>query len=206
MVTARIRRFTRLESGIALTEGLIVFPLMLLAIIVLIELGYMVTQWNFAAKGMQLAARKLVVSAPVVDPVAFNATFNPAAQAGGTVTPINGQSMTCTGYQCNRDMMDYLVEGGTAPSTWPGLRNYFLTSPKLTPQDVTVTYTQTGLGYFGRPSGPVVTVRLNVSRATESPLPFLGALLNMSGFTLPPMTVTVTSEDLCSGNDRENCG
>ena len=61
--------------------------------------------------------------------------------------------------------------------------------------NVVVTYRVSGLGYYGRPSGAVVTIRMEVQNITFD-LPILGALLGLDDVTIPAMPVTVTSEDL----------
>src|SRR5439155_4427226 len=63
--------------------------------------------------------------------------------------------------------------------------------------NVVVVYTQTGLGYAGRPGGPVPTITVSLKN-----LPFrfffLGSLIGFDNVEIPAMTTTITGEDLSS--------
>ena len=199
------------ESGVALTEALIVMPIMVLAVAVCVEFTHVMYQWNSAAKAMQLGVRKLIVSDPVtVTPVNWNipSLLTPAAQAFDPFfldpalsgpDPISADpsvQLVCgaglpAAPACDADKMDRLVNGR---GVWPGLKAYY---PSIEISDIRVTYERSGLGYNGRPTGPVVTVRLDMLGAPIG-LPFLGGFLGMAGFIFPPFTVTATSEDLIS--------
>ncbi len=61
--------------------------------------------------------------------------------------------------------------------------------------NVLVTYELSGLGYYGRTQGAVVTIRMEVQDITFD-LPILGALLGLDDVMIPAMPVTITSEDL----------
>jgi hypothetical protein len=196
------------ESGVALTEALIVMPIMVLAVAVCVEFTHVMYQWNSAAKAMQLGVRKLIVSDPVtvtpanwIDPNLpdFDPFFLDPALSGPDPIPANAAVQLVCGAgaaaACDADKMDRLVNGN---GVWPGLRAYY---PSIELSDIRVTYERSGLGYNGRPTGPVVTVRLDLF-AGPIDLPFLGGLLGMAGFIFPPFTVTATSEDLitCPGS------
>ncbi len=196
MVRLRSGRLARSEEGSALTEGLLVLPIMFLAFAVIVEFGMMVFQWNMAAKSMHLAVRKLVVSDPAT--TNFDTVFAFDASRGGQlidadatiVSQCDGDATTAIP-DCNAGVMDRLVNGAGGPA-WPGLSAYF---PSIKPEHVHISYEQSGLGYEGRPLGPVVTVRLQINRAAVD-LPVLGGLFDVLEIGFPPFTVTATSEDL----------
>jgi Flp pilus assembly protein TadG len=182
MVMRFVRAFRRSDSGVALTEGLIVFPIVVLAVSVCIEFGYVVYQWNTAAKAMQLGVRKLVVSQPVIPNFGciFASSSDPAA--AGQPVDADGTSVSCgagTSQACDAAQIARLNLARF------GIQN----------NQIRVTYQRSGLGYNGRPEGAVVTVRMDVIRAAIN-LPVVGALLRTAGITFPPFTVTATSEDL----------
>ena len=200
MVTERRKvGFFSAESGVALTEALIVMPIMVLAVAVCVEFTHVMYQWNSAAKAMQLGARRLIVSDPVTTDffAIFDPYFSDTTAASGLLIPADSSvQSTCSGAanDCVAGRLDWLVNGGGAGTTWPGLKAYY---PSIETTDIIVTYELSGLGYNGRPTGPVVTVRLDMAGAPIG-LPFLGGFLGIAGFTFPPFTVTATSEDLCS--------
>ena len=57
-------RFAADTDGVTFVEGLLVFPIMVLAISVCVEFGYAMYQMNMAAKAMELGVRRLIVSEP----------------------------------------------------------------------------------------------------------------------------------------------
>jgi hypothetical protein len=195
-----LRRFRKSQSGVALTEGLIVFPIMVLAISVLFEFGNMMYQWNAAAKAMQLGVRKLVVSNPVAP--SFTTAFDINDTPGELINANAGITASCgagTGVVCNANFMSRLTDG-TAGSRWPGLEPFFR---GFRAEDVRITYELSGLGYQGRPYGPVVTVRMELIRDNRD-FPILGRLMTGLGIAFPRMTVSETTEDLTSCQPRCN--
>lgn len=183
------------QDGGALTEGLVVFPIMVFAVSTCIEFGFLLHQWNLGAKAMQMGVRKLVVTEPVTsdfdDVFAFNDDLG-----GDLITANSGVISTCgagTNTTCNAQIMQRIVSGGIGDA-WPGLVGFF---PDLSVDDIRVTYELNGLGYQGRPGGPIVTVRMEIDR-DPSNLPITGMIFNMLDITFPAFAVTATSEDLQS--------
>ena len=187
------------EYGVALAEALIVFPIMTLAVAVCMEFTFVMYQWNSAAKAMQLGVRRLIVSDPVTTGNLFRDTFASDPTKGGELIPADSTVKLVCGANaapCDADMLDWLLDGAGAGTMWRGLNAYY---PSIEASDIRVTYERSGLGYHGRPTGPVVTVRLEMV-AGPTNLLFLGFFLDIASFTFPPFTVTATSEDLCSAS------
>ncbi len=186
------------ESGTSLTEGLILFPVMILAISVCVEFGFLLHQWNMGAKAMQMGVRKLVVSEPVTSD--FDQVFAFDEELTGELMTANADiKSSCgagTANSCDSALMQRIVFGGVG-ANWRGLNAYF---SNLAVEDIRVTYELNGLGYHGRPNGAVVSVRMELDRSA-SDLPITGALLNFLNIRFPPFSVTATSEDLqsCAG-------
>jgi hypothetical protein len=69
--------------------------------------------------------------------------------------------------------------------------------PRITPANVKIVYAQTGLGYAGRPGGPMPTITVSLQN-----LPFqfffLRGLMGFHDFQIPASTVSLTAEDLSS--------
>ena len=70
---------------------------------------------------------------------------------------------------------------------------------RIAPQNVIVTYSHTGLGFAGRPGGPVPTIVMELTGLTFS-LPFLNNVMGLAPITMPPMRTTATGEDLSTTN------
>jgi hypothetical protein len=194
------RSFLREESGLSLTEGMIVMPVVLLVFAAFVEFGYAMFQWNQAVKALQYGARLAAVSDPVVagfDPVAEAAA--PAASDVGATIPIGG-SWSCSGGGCN-SALNRIVYGSAGATecqdiNGAGVRRAMChIDPWIEKANVIVTYELSGLGYYTRPGGVVVTIRMTVQNLTFD-LPIIGALLGIDDVTIPAMPVTITSEDL----------
>jgi hypothetical protein len=70
---------------------------------------------------------------------------------------------------------------------------------RITPQNVSITYSHTGLGFSGRPGGPVPTITLRLTGLTFT-FVAVGALANFAQVTtMPDFKVTMTGEDLNRG-------
>jgi hypothetical protein len=73
-----------------------------------------------------------------------------------------------------------------------GMCNIFT---RVTPQNVIVRYQYTGLGYAGRPGGPVPTITVSITGLTYDFI-LIGGLAGLSSMQLPSFATTVTGEDL----------
>jgi hypothetical protein len=79
--------------------------------------------------------------------------------------------------------------------------------PQIRPENVVVTYSRSGLGYVGRPTGPLPTITVEVVNLRFNFF-ILDALLQVAslggttgvptGINIPASPVTITGEDLRS--------
>lgn len=193
-------RFWKDQSGVTLTEGLITLPLVLLVISAFVEFGYAMSQWNQTVKALQFGARMAAVSDPLTDnfatvfPTDANNPLN-----NGDATPNDATiSSTCGPNLANcSDALTRIVMGsdgvcGQVGDPNPGICDL---NWRIQPANLVVTYQRSGLGYWGRPNGPVLTMRLEVRNVTFD-LPLLGALLGLDQVEVPAHPVTLTTEDL----------
>ena len=74
----------------------------------------------------------------------------------------------------------------------------------ITTDNVIVVYSQTGLGYAGRPGGPIPTITVSLQNMYFQFF-FVSALFGVQ-IAMPAMTTTITAEDLCSGGGVGSCG
>ena len=194
-------RLWKAEEGISLTEGPIVFPIMVIVITAIIEFSYGMYQWNQASKTVQLAARKAAVSCPLASN--FNTVFAFDEALGGELINASPTTIAQCGpnhNNCELDRLDRLVDG-VSGSNWPGTKTYF-NQPNFDRDNVVVIYEQSGLGYHGRPEGPVASLRVELQNLTFE-LPIIGTMLGLGTINVPGFPVTVSSEDLKSGPDDD---
>lgn len=183
-----VRRFLGDEAGISLTEALISLPIVMLAFAAFVEFGYAMFQWNQTVKALQYGARLAAVSDPVA--TGFNPTAIAASGTGGTAIPA-GASFACGPALagCNTTALNRIVEG---VGDRPGMHDL---NWRIAPENVVVIYELSGLGYYGRPTGAIATIRIEVRDVTFD-LPLLGRLLGFDDITIPAHPVTLTTEDL----------
>ncbi|CCF00670.1 conserved hypothetical protein (plasmid) [Sinorhizobium fredii HH103] len=203
VISQFFKPFRQDESGVALTEALITFPIVMLMFATFIEFGYAMSQWNQTVKALQFGARLAAVSDPLVDIDDFEAAFPVSAVNplnNGTATPNDATITVSCGYgydPCDAAGLNRIVRGsdgacGTAGDPRPGVCDI---NWRIQPENLVVTYQRSGLGYWGRPEGPVLTMRLEVRDVTLELL-FLGPLLGLDEIAVPAHPVTITTEDL----------
>ncbi|CAN7327757.1 TadE/TadG family type IV pilus assembly protein [Pararhizobium sp. LjRoot238] len=194
--------FWRDDRGVSLAEGLITIPIVLLVFAAFVEFGYAMSQWNQTVKALQYGARLAAVSDPLVDSEDFADAFPTDADDplnNGDATPNDSTiSLTCGPALANCDAaaLTRIVEGSdgacAAGDPRPGICDL---NWRIQPENLVVTYQRSGLGYWGRPDGPVLTMRLEVRDITFD-LPVLGGLLGLNDVVIPAHPVTITTEDL----------
>jgi Flp pilus assembly pilin Flp len=212
----RLRPFLRDEDGAVLVEVTVVMTIMFVFILGSIEFLFALYQWNAATKAVQIGARIAAVS----DPVAAGLNNLSRAVVGPSVPP--GSAMpnfviTCDGAtaRCSCDTvgacpgvgaydqaaMNTIVFGRGSTSCFDAT-SYYDTGmcdifPRIHPENVVIIYAQTGLGYAGRPGGPVPTITISIQN-----LPFqfffLSGLRGFKDIPIPALTTSITAEDLSS--------
>lgn len=233
-VSAKRKDLRQDTSGAVMVEFTAALTVFLLLLFGSVEFANVFYQWNAATKAVQWGARVAAVS----DPVAANLTAFTGVENGtlpGVVLPsaaydcvCKGSTSQCTGTMpasapaCNigatglaaLQRIVYGVSGATSCGTSTSNRDMGMCHlfPGLTVQNVEVEYQYTGLGYAGRPGGPVPTItvrlhqRLTPSTVDANVLRFqfilIGGLMKIGNaafpdfIDLPSFATTVTGEDL----------
>ena len=208
--------FLRDQQGSVLVEVTIMLSVTLVLVLGAIDFLLLFYQWNAAAKAVQIGARLAAVSDPVasglnrLSQAVVSASVPPGAAMPNFVVTCDGRTSTCT---CNGVNACWGIKGydGAAMNTivfgrgssscsdaksgdGVGMCDIF---PRITPANVKIVYAQTGLGYAGRPGGPMPTITVSLQN-----LPFqfffLRGLMGFHDFQIPASTVSLTAEDLSS--------
>lgn len=192
------------EHGATMIEFTLVSLLFFMLTFGMVEFGYMFWQYNSASKAVQVGARLAAVSDPVWTDLS---SLTDAGTPGGPWT--TDYDIVCSGEdgECDGDSGAYdsaalerLVEGrdgvcravDDAIDDDAGMCDVF---DRVTPDNVIVTYQNTGLGFAGRPGGPVPTITVQLTGLTFE-FVALGDLLGLDAITMPDFLVTMTGEDL----------
>ena len=217
-VSVKCKDFRCDESGAAMLEFTAAAFTFFIILFGVVEFSNVFFQWNIATKAVQLGARLAAVSSPVSSDLATLTGLSnsvlpgdpmPAFDRVCTSNSTTGATGACTGgtYDAVKSAaaMQTIVFGrassGTpytscqsAPAT-VGMCNIFIHNPPLTPQNVIVRYQYTGLGYAGRPGGPVPTITVSLTGLTYDWI-MIGGIMGFSPINLPTFATTVTGEDL----------
>lgn len=198
-MVALLKRFRESEDGVSLTEALLVTPIVLLVFTTFIELGFATFQWNQTVTAMQHGARMLAVSDPMLADMSHLTSDYPTTEGGPVPPAILSLSCGAGEVACDSTQMQRLITGSDTScayvaGTRPGMCDIF---PRITANSVRITYYRSGLGYVGRPDGPVLSITVELRNLTFNFL-LLGRFLPTSVLTIPAHPVTITSEDMSS--------
>lgn len=207
-------RLARDQDGAILVEATVTMTVLLVFVLGSIDFLVAFYQWNAAAKALLVGARIAAVSDPVADglnnlSVAVAGPFMPAgAPMPSFVVRCDGAARTCTcegactgitGY--NDAAMNTIVFGRGSSSCSDATSLYYAGMcdifPRITAANVVIVYTQTGLGYVGRPNGPVPTISITLQNLPFQ-FYFLGGLMGLSKINIPAVA-SIGGEDLSSG-------
>lgn len=193
-----LREFLDDERGLA-AEFALVLPLLLLFILGTIDVGIYAWRINQAEKATQIGARWAAVTDPIASEIAtasyVNVNVDGTLITQGDRIPSTALGLlTCTNTACT-------CTTGPCPGTtfnataFAGLSNRMQQIyPAITPANIRVEYTGSGLGYAGDPNGPeispLITVRLVNMNYTPFTLSPIGGTVG-----LPDFAYTITAED-----------
>jgi len=223
------KKLARDEHGSVLVETTVMMTILFLFLLGAVDFLFAFYQWNAAAKAVHVGARLAAVSSPVanglnglsaaaVSSTVFPGDAMPTFTVTCTGTGVSTGTCTCSGFctgygSFDSTAMKRIVFGRDATSattTCPvsttnrnnGMCHMF---SRITPANVQIVYQQTGLGYAGRPCGPVPTVTVSLRPTLSFQFFFLGGLMGFAPKLFPPLTTTVTGEDLSFLGDNPSC-
>lgn len=193
----RIKRLAGDQRGGVLVETTVMLVLAIAFVLGSVDFLFALYQWNAASKAVQVGARIAATSNPVASGFRTITGMEGGLDPGDptpagtyTVRSCAGSTGSCTGGSgYDAAAMSIIVSGRCAAAT-----NYCLGMNKVFPrvqaQHVVVSYESTGLGYAGRPGGPVPTISVSLQN-----LMFQFYFLNFATIPIPGLA-TVTGEDL----------
>jgi Flp pilus assembly pilin Flp len=207
---AMIRNLLRDERGSNSVELAFVIPALILLTFGIVDFGRAVFDWNAVEKATQIGARETVIRDPIALPIKdyFGCNVPTSADvgllcvdpAGGIRSQCNFGTVVCTSTGCRRNgaaIASTKVDQATFNAIVAEMRRSL---PGLEPENVTLTYRSSKLGFIGKPNGPVPEVTAEVSGV---PFDFLGLDLFGSlrpvyggNWSAPTLSTTLTAEDL----------
>jgi Flp pilus assembly protein TadG len=204
------------KRGAVMVEVAILLTIMFMVVLGGVDLLFLFYQWNAAAKAVQIGARLAAVSDSVATGLnqlsnhALDSSVPPGAAMPNFIVTCDGRTATCT---CNNDSvcrgttrynqaaMNTIVFGRSSSSCSDaqsgeklGMCDIF---SRITPANVKIVYAQTGLGYAGRPAGPMPTITVSLQNLRFNFF-FLGGFTGFRDRQIPASPVSLTAGDLSS--------
>ncbi|MBB4641212.1 TadE/TadG family type IV pilus assembly protein [Rhizorhapis suberifaciens] len=185
------------RRGATAAEFALVLPLMLLFLLGILDVGRLMWTWNQAEKATQTGVRYAVATNVVANNLSgfsfattgYGTQGDPVSTTAFTGMACTSTSCTCTGTACNS--INTSLNNTAFTNLINRMNDIF---PQIAAANVTVDYTNVGLGFAGDPNGPdvapLVTVKLR--NLTFQPITLL--LFNTS-ITLPDFSAALTLED-----------
>jgi Flp pilus assembly pilin Flp len=190
------------ERGSTTVEFGLISGVLFLLLLGIADFGYAFWQWSSATKALQLGVRLAAVS----DPVSSDLKTMTGLSAGvvdGDPMPYyqrvcSGATSTCTNGTFDLGALQSIVYGrgnATCPTqaqAFPPMCQIF---PRVRPANVVVEYVHTGLGYAGRPGGPIPTIKLSLTGLNFDFI-ILNRLIGLPQISMSNLMATATGEDL----------
>jgi TadE-like protein len=199
------RNLLRDERGSNTVELAFVIPSLILLTFGIVDFGRAVFDWNAVEKATQIGAREAVIRDPVAVPIKNHFACNPPSDgAVGLLcsdsvygSECNFGTVVCTSSGCTRNgtaVSSTAVDDATFDAIVAEMQGAL---PGLEPENVTLTYRSSKLGFIGKPDGPVPEVTAEVSGV---PFDFLGldifSPVYGGTWTVPKLSTTLTAEDM----------
>jgi Flp pilus assembly protein TadG len=198
-----IQRLHRDERGASAAEFGLVLPILLLFLLGIIDAGRLLWEWNRAEKATQMGVRYAVVTDVVASELASYNFVGKTVTVGttsrtltqGDIIPREALgSIACTNVSCVCTSCPAglgVTRNNTAFTNIVQRMQAFKSD--VSAADVQVSYSGSGLGFAGDPTGmdisPIVTVRLR--NLQFSPIFLFGQI----AISLPAFESTLTAED-----------
>lgn len=194
--------FARDARGATTVEFGLVSGMLFLILFAITDLGYAFWQWTSATKALQLGVRLASVSDPVSSDLKTLTGLSSTVFDGDPMPyyqrVCNGATKSCSGGIFDQAALNTLVYGRgnatcpTAPQSFAPMCQIF---SRIKPENVVVEYVHTGLGYAGRPGGPLPTIKVSLIGLTYEFIT-LNSLLGLAPVGMSGLLATATAEDL----------
>lgn len=201
--TWRLSRFLGEEHGASMVEFSVIAGFYLAIVGGLIDFANGFYQWNSATKALQQGARLAAVSDPVASDLASMTGLEGSALAGDPfpdfIRVCSGAARSCSGGTFSQQALETIVYGRNRTSCTtlgagqtPAMCHVF---GRIRPENVVITYQSSGLGFAGRPGGPVPTITVELTGLTFE-FAFLNGVMGFNPIPMPSMKTTATGEDM----------
>lgn len=191
------RHLLRNEAATVAAEFALVVPILVLFLVGILDVGRIMWTWNRAEKATQMGVRYAAVTDALSIGLQTHDFYTFSGVPRGEPIPQSSfGGAICTSTSCT------CVAGQTCPDlgalSAPAFNNLVTRMQagmaEIQPENVTIEYGYSGLGYSGDPYGPDVNPLITVRLVDMSFEPILGQVFGVS-ISLPPFAATMSMED-----------
>lgn len=176
-------------------EFAMVVPIVILFVLGMVDVGRLMWTWNRAEKAAQMGVRYAAVTDMASAELQSYDFYSEGIPRGQTIpdTSFSGATCTSTGCTCTGGTICTNVAAASTGFTNTVARMRAI-MPEIQPENVTIEYSYSGLGYSGDPYGPDVNPLITVTLRDMTFRPSLGYVLGL-GINLPSFASTLSMED-----------
>lgn len=193
------------EDGAVTVETSLIITFLILLTVGLLECGLGLWQWNSAQQAARHGARLAATSDPVAQDLNTMTGLGNGIEAGDPFPEYervcSGLTNSCNMGEFNQAALTALLYGPdgdlTCANTTRGRRGICDVVSAIRPQNIDISYMGSGLGRAGNPAKPAPLITVTI-RDLEFDFIFLDAILPGTFQKIPPVSVSVMSEDLRS--------
>ncbi len=199
-------RYKTSQDGAVAVEASLITTIMVVLTLAAFEIVYGFFQWNAAQQAVRLGARLAATSPPVSQALETLTGLENGGEAGDPMPDYThscaGASASCSAGGFNAAVLNEIVFGpdndGLCAATSRARRGMCDIFERVSPENVTIEYRNSGLGRAGVPAwpAPLITVTLT---DVEFDFALLRYFTPNAIRKMPPVSVTVIAEDMQSG-------
>ncbi|HET9811003.1 MAG TPA: TadE family protein [Sphingomicrobium sp.] len=183
------------RSGAIGAEFALILPILLVFLIGIIDVGRFMWTWNRAEKAAQMGVRYASVTDAASLGLQAYDFFDEGVPRGAVIpeSSFGGTTCTSTGCTCTGGAVCD-VDGLSAAAFTNVVTRMQSFMPEIDPENVTIEYGYSGLGYSGDPYGPDVNPLITVTLTGMTYHPGLGAVFGIE-IPIPSFASTLSMED-----------
>lgn len=176
-------------------EFALITPMLILFLLGIVDVGRMMWTWNRAEKAAQMGVRFAAVTDMADTGLADHDYFDDGVPRGNPIPDASFGAATCTSTGCVCTTEPCPGLGTTSTDAFDNtVARMQAIMPEIQPANVTIVYSNSGLGYAGDPYGPDVNPLITIRLSDMSFRPALGYVFGIT-IPLPSFASTLTMED-----------
>lgn len=202
----KLRKFWAAQDGAVTVEMSLIITTLIFLTAGVLDAGLGYWQWNSAQQAARHGARLAATSDPIANDLVTMTGLGNGVEAGDPfpdyIRNCSGKTSSCDQGGFNQTALTAIVYGldgdQTCGPTTRERRGVCDIISNVGPSNIEISYEGSGLGRAGSPASPAPLITVTI-KDLDFDFVFLNALLPGRFEKVPPVSVSVMSEDLSSG-------